>query len=154
MVCIFLTQQMWSHLLNSHNTFTFFVQYVKAEIQDSHDIHVVRIHVFVVCVRPLTSNSLTSRRHFPKHEGHGVNVSLFKGLDVLQIQTGLQHLRGHVTCRTHLQHRDTRRDKHTNTPLQTRTLIIGLLLVSDFESGRKKTTGISDHCHSSSPLKY
>ena len=132
MVHIFLTQQMWSHPPNSHNTFTFFVQYLTVteitEIQDSHDIHVVRIHVFAVCVRPLTSNSLTSRCHFPKHEGHGVNVSLFKGLDVLQIQTGLQHLRGHVTCRTHLQHRD----KHTSTPLKTQTLIIGLLLVSDF----------------------
>ena len=78
-----------------------------------------RIHVFVVCVHPPTSNSFTPRRHFPKHKGHGVNVSLFKGLDVVQIQTSLQHLRGHVTCRTHLQHRDTRRGKHTTKNMYT-----------------------------------
>ncbi len=60
------------------------------------------LHVCNCGVHALTSNSFTPRCHLPKHEGHGVNVGLFEGLHVLQIQSRLQHLRSHVACRTDL----------------------------------------------------
>ncbi|TNN78812.1 hypothetical protein EYF80_010982 [Liparis tanakae] len=44
-----------------------------------------------------------------KHQGHGVDVGLLEGLDVLQVESGLQHLRSHVARRAHLRHRDTGR---------------------------------------------
>lgn len=59
----------------------------------------------MLCVQGRTSDGFTPRRHFPEHQGHGVNVSLLEGLHVLQVQSGLQHLRGHVAGRSHLRHR-------------------------------------------------
>jgi len=74
--------------------------------------------VLCVCVCALTSDGLTPGRHLPEHQGHGVDVGLLEGLDVLQVESGLQHLRSHVARRAHLRHRDTpggwtRRTGHT-----------------------------------------
>lgn len=67
-------------------------------------------HVCLWCVGAQTSNRFTPRCHLPQNQSHGVNVSLFEGLSVLQIESSLQHLRSHVTCCTNLQYTDSRKD--------------------------------------------
>lgn len=44
----------------------------------------------------LTSNGITPGSDLPQHKSHGVDISLFKGLNVLQIDSGLEHLWSHV----------------------------------------------------------
>lgn len=54
-----------------------------------------------------TSYDFTAGHHFPEDQGHGVDIHLFKGLQILQIHSGLQHLRGHVASCTHLDNKDS-----------------------------------------------
>lgn len=54
------------------------------------------------CASHLTSNCVAPGDDFPQHQSHGVNIGLFERLDVLQVDSGLQDLGGHVPGRTHL----------------------------------------------------
>lgn len=49
-----------------------------------------------------TSNGVTPGGDLPQYQGHGVNVCLLERLNVFQVDSGLQHLRGHVPGSAHL----------------------------------------------------
>lgn len=56
-------------------------------------------------VRRLTSDRAASGDELPQNQSHGINIRLFEGLDVFQVDPGLQHLGGHVPGRSHLRKR-------------------------------------------------
>lgn len=50
----------------------------------------------------LTSDRAAPGDHLPQDQSHGVNVGLLEGLDVFQIDSGLQDLGGHIPGGAHL----------------------------------------------------
>lgn len=71
-----------------------------------------------VCVwSHLTSYCAAPGDDLPQHKSHGVNVGLFERLNVFQVDSGLQDLRGHVPGSAHLRTDRVKKD----SPLEPRT---------------------------------
>lgn len=55
----------------------------------------------------LTSDRITPGDELPQDKSHGINIRLFEGLNVFQVDSGLQDLRGHVPGCAHLRNGNT-----------------------------------------------
>lgn len=55
----------------------------------------------------LTSDRITPGDELPQDKSHGINIGLFEGLNVFQVDSGLQDLWGHVPGCAHLRNNKT-----------------------------------------------
>ena len=98
-------------------------------------VHITCIHVHMwvpVCIhvhtiqyvyiRPYmhTILFLAPPGHLPYDQPQGIHVNLLEGLQVLQVHSGVQRLRGHVPVRSHLEGKEERKKK------KSRVIIISL----------------------------